>query len=62
MDFERAQQIVNSDRTIEVLLNGTPVWIEDLDPENRRAMVKPLDGTEKVIDVPVTELVEGRFM
>ncbi|MFZ5897600.1 MAG: H-type small acid-soluble spore protein [Bacillota bacterium] len=61
MDFERAEQIVNSEKTVEVLLNGVPVWIEDLDPDNRRAMVRPLDGTEKVIDVPVAELVEGRF-
>lgn len=61
MDFERAREIVAADDTIEVLLNGFPVWIEELDSENRRARVKPLNRTgEKIFDVPVTELEEGR--
>lgn len=61
MDFERAREIVAADETIEVLLDGFPVWIEELDPENRRARVKPLNRTgEKIFDVPVTQLEEGR--
>ncbi|MBE0466466.1 MAG: H-type small acid-soluble spore protein [Candidatus Desulforudis sp.] len=63
MDFERAREIVQADETIEVLLNGFPVWIEELDPGSARAKVKPLNRTgEKVIDVPVAQLVEGRFL
>lgn len=61
MDFERAREIVAADDTIEVLLNGFPVWIEELDAENRRARVKPLNRTgEKIFDVPVIQLEEGR--
>lgn len=61
MDFKRAREIVNADETIEVLLNGFPVWIEELDSQNRRAKVKPLNRTgEKIFDVPVTQLEDGR--
>ncbi len=61
MDFERVREIIAADDTIEVLLNGFPVWIEELDPENHRARVKPLNRTgEKIFDVPVTQLEEGR--
>lgn len=61
MDFERAREIVESDKTIEVVHSGRPVWIEGLNPENKTARIRPLNGTaEEVIDVSVTQLVEGR--
>ncbi|MBO8127924.1 MAG: H-type small acid-soluble spore protein [Peptococcaceae bacterium] len=59
MDFKRAQEIVNSEETIEVLNNGVPVWIENLNPAKNTATVRPLEGPEIVREVPVTELVEG---
>ncbi|MEW5763154.1 MAG: H-type small acid-soluble spore protein [Bacillota bacterium] len=59
MDFTRAQQIIAADETIEVLLNGTPVWIESLDAANGMATVRPLNG-KRVLEVPVARLVEGR--
>ncbi|MDI6709853.1 MAG: H-type small acid-soluble spore protein [Bacillota bacterium] len=62
MNFERARRIVNAEETIDVLLNGAPVWIEDLDPETNTARVRLVDGSKKSVEVPVAELVEGRFM
>ncbi|MEW6447415.1 MAG: H-type small acid-soluble spore protein [Bacillota bacterium] len=59
MNPERAQQIINSDKTINVLFNGTPVWIESLDPEGNRATVKTLDEKRKLLEVPVAALVEA---
>ena len=56
MDPEKAQQIVESLGVVEVLHNGTPVWIENLEREN--AEVRYLE-TGEVIQVPVSELVEG---
>jgi len=59
MNFERARQIMISDETIEVLYEGSPVWIESLNPENNTARVRPLDGLGSAREVPVTKLVEG---
>lgn len=56
MDPEKAQQIVESLGVVEVLYNGAPVWIENLDGED--AEVRYLE-TGDVIQVPVTKLVEG---
>jgi len=56
LDPEKAQQIVESLGVVEVLHNGTPVWIENLEGEN--AEVRYLE-TGEVIQVPVSELVEG---
>lgn len=58
MDLNRARQIINSEETIEVLHNGTPVWIEGLNPESYTATVKPLDGREGPRQVPLVELIE----
>jgi len=60
MDFKRAQEIIKSDETIDVLLNGSPIWIESLDTKNQTATVRPLNGGGNVLEVPVAELVEDR--
>ncbi|HAG07392.1 MAG: Small, acid-soluble spore protein H [Clostridia bacterium 62_21] len=60
MDFKRAQEIIKSDEIIDVLLNGSPVWIERLDTKNQTATVRPLNGRGNVLAVPVAELVEDR--
>lgn len=59
MKYERAEEIVASTETFEVLYNGIPVWIEHLNPVNRTAHITSdnLPGKEK--DVPVADLVEG---
>ncbi|MGI5927001.1 MAG: small, acid-soluble spore protein, H family [Thermacetogeniaceae bacterium] len=56
LDPEKAQQIVESLGVIEVLHNGAPVWIENL--EGEEAEVRYLE-TGEIIQVPVSELVEG---
>jgi len=61
MDFNRAREIFNSPENIEVLLDGTPVWIENLDPGRESARVRPMNGKESR-EVPVAELVEGRLI
>jgi len=59
VDPEKAQQIVESLGVIEVLHNGAPVWIENLEGDN--AEVRYLE-TGEIIQVPVSELVEGGSM
>lgn len=59
MDISRARKILNSEETIEVLHNGSPVWIEGISTENNTAMVRPLNRQGKTKEIPVTELVEG---
>lgn len=56
MDPEQAQQIVESLGVVEVLYNGAPVWIENVDGED--AEVRFLE-TGDIIQVPVNKLVEG---
>ena len=58
MDIQRAQQILNAEETITVLHHGSPIWIENVFPEDDTAMVKPLNGGEGVWVVPVAELIE----
>ncbi|SFR09821.1 H-type small acid-soluble spore protein [Desulfoscipio geothermicus] len=59
MDFQTAQQIINSDETIEVLYAGAPVWIESLNPEKKTALVRSLADRGSAREVPVNELVTG---
>lgn len=58
MDFKRAQQIINAEETIDVFLDGSPVWIESLSPGDNTAMVTPVNGVGGVKEVPVKSLVE----
>lgn len=59
MDINRALQIIGSEDTIEVLHQGLPVWIEDINRENNTAAVKNINGKEMIKKVPVEELVEN---
>lgn len=56
MDYERAQQIVRSKETIDVLHGGKPVWIESLNPEHETATVS---ANGESYNVPVEELIEA---
>lgn len=59
VDINRARQILKSEETIEVLRDGSPVWIEGVNEQNNTASVKPLNGQGKVSEVSVADLVEG---
>lgn len=56
MDTIRAQQIIESDQVIEVLHEGTPVWIEKV-MNNSIAQVSNIQTNERK-EVPVYMLVE----
>ena len=57
MDSEYAIKILNAKENIEVLYNGTPVWIESVN-DNNTAKVTYLES-RRVEDVPVYKLVES---
>ena len=57
MDINRARQILSSDETITVLLDGAPVWIESVN-KNGMVRVNSMNGKE-FKNVPVLELVEA---
>ena len=56
MDSIRAKQILESKGVIEVLYQGSPVWIENV-LENNNAQVSYMQSNEKT-EVPVYMLVE----
>lgn len=56
MDLEKANDILESAKTVEVQYSGFPVWIESLAGDS--AEVRYLETGER-IRVPVAELVEG---
>lgn len=56
MDDMRAQQIMDSKDNIEVLFDGTPVWIDSID-ENNTAHITYIDDHRKQV-VPLYKLVE----
>ncbi len=61
MLFERAKEIYFSPDTVEVLHDGSPVWITDLNDTNSHIEIKKFNPTaDNMLEVPVTELVEGR--
>lgn len=59
MTPERAKEIMESLGVIDVLHNGTSVWIQRVDQD--RAEVQYLNNVDRtaIIDVPVDELTEG---
>jgi len=57
MDNERARQIVESLGVIEVLYNGSPVWIESIKENN--AEVSYIDTKNKA-EVQVEKLTERK--
>ncbi|MEX2104163.1 MAG: H-type small acid-soluble spore protein [Bacilli bacterium] len=59
MNYERAKEILHSSETIEVLYNGSPIWIEGLDDTNQTASISSDQLNEKPTKVSVEELQEG---
>lgn len=56
MDSRRAKQILESHGVIEVLHNGSPVWIENIRGESAEVTYI---GTSSKAEIPVNNLVEG---
>lgn len=56
MNFERAKEIFQSPNTIEVLYQGNPIWIEELDEESQTARIHTND--DQRMTVPVQQLRE----
>ena len=57
MDVRRAEDILNSTGVINVLYNGSPIWIESVNRANSMAHVKNLT-TKETINVHVSNLDE----
>ncbi|KUO50438.1 MAG: hypothetical protein APF76_07190 [Desulfitibacter sp. BRH_c19] len=58
MLYSRAEEILNSPATFEVLYQGEPVWIDSLDPNTQTAKVTLGDTTSKRKDIHVHDLIE----
>ncbi len=59
MDFHRAEEIINSGKTIDVFYNNKSIWIDNLNLNNKTAEITILGGQEH-IEVPIVNLEEGR--
>lgn len=57
MIINRAKEIIESPKHIEVLHNGNQVWIENVNTSNGTAHVRVLENNENIV-VPVNELNE----
>lgn len=60
MDSIRAKEIISSGDVIQVLYQGSPVWLENV-KDNNTAEVTRLDRKDK-IEVPVYLLVENKSL
>lgn len=58
MDARRAQEIANSTNMVNVMYNGTRVYIEHVDQQNGLATVHPLDEPNNKQSVSVSNLME----
>jgi small acid-soluble spore protein H (minor) len=58
MDVKRAQEIIQTDRTIDVKLDGIPVWIDSVDSTSNSATVHVKHNPGSQRTVSVTELQE----
>ena len=58
MEARRAEEILRSSETIQVLYNNSPIWIESVDQGRQTATVTKL-GEEQGFQVPVSALYES---
>lgn len=58
MNVNRAQQILESTKEIEVNYNGSPIWIQNVNPEEGTARVYPRENPEREMTVSIQELQE----
>jgi len=59
MQYSKAEEILKSPRTIEVLYKGEPVWINNLNPNEETAEITLGRRASKIINVHVSELIEN---
>ncbi|MCM3719958.1 H-type small acid-soluble spore protein [Fictibacillus phosphorivorans] len=59
MNISRAQQIIESEKEIEVLHNGTPVWLQSVDESKQTARAYTRQQPDNEMDIPVNELHES---
>jgi len=59
VDYERAMEIFNSPKTFEVLYNGSPVWIDSLDPSQQKATISSGALEDGRMRVSVQQLTES---
>jgi H-type small acid-soluble spore protein len=57
LDSTRARQILKSKENIDVLYNGSPIWIEGVS-DNNAVEVTALSGSRQRMEVPVNLLIE----
>lgn len=62
VNYERAMEIFNSPKTFEVLYNGSPVWIDGLDPRQQKATISSGDLDEGRVTVSVKQLTESDLL
>jgi len=58
MDAKRAQQILNTEQTIDVKLDGVPVWIDSVDTSSNIATVHVKNNPNNQKKVSLDELQE----
>jgi small acid-soluble spore protein H (minor) len=58
MNVSRAQQIIESEKEIEVLHNGTPVWLQSVDESSLTARAYTREQPDNEMNIPVSELHE----
>lgn len=59
MNVKRVKQILSSSSDIEVMYNGTSVWIDELNPDGQTATVHVKGPFEEKTVVDIKELSEG---
>lgn len=58
MDLKRAKEIIASPVMINVMYNGTPIYIESITSDNTTAYVHPLNQANMRQKVGITSLLE----
>ncbi|SDW54491.1 small acid-soluble spore protein H (minor) [Marininema mesophilum] len=58
MDIQRAKQIIESPKEIEVRYQNTPVWIQNINESAQTARVYTGDQPDREMEVSVRELTE----
>lgn len=56
LEYNRAEEILNSEKTYEVMYNGQKIWINNIDPRKLSAQVTSLDN--EGLEVPLANLQE----
>lgn len=59
---KRVEEILDSSKNIEVLYNGQPIWIEDINKNSSTAKIKVMGSNQVLDNVPVVDLKEGNVM